>query len=139
MFGKTIAITEVKIMARYSVVHLDIRGKDLIGVDNLRNVERNALSTRNVIYIYRGTNSQKIYIGQTGNFMARHMQHYDGNEEMFETSGFDKVIVLFSQYFNRSALDDVESQLITYFNADNPRPIRFLVQESGGTTPLLEN
>ena len=60
--------------------------------------------------------------------MARHMQHYDGNEERFETSGFDKVIVLFSQYFNRSALDDVESQLITYFNADNPRPRRVFVE-----------
>ncbi len=108
-------------MAKYSVVHLDINGKDLMGVDNLRDVEKNALSTRNAIYIYRGTKTQKIYIGQTGNFMARHKQHYDGKEERFNTAGFDKVIVLFSQYFNRSALDDVENQLITYFKTDNSK------------------
>ena len=115
-------------MVRYSVVRLDIDGKDLIGADNLRDVERNALSTRNVIYIYRGTKTQKIYIGQTGNFLSRHKQHYDGNEERFNEAGFDKVIVVFSQYFNRSALDDVESQLITYFNADNPKPRKVSVE-----------
>ena len=27
-------------MAKYSVVHLDINGKDLMGVDNLRDVEK---------------------------------------------------------------------------------------------------
>ena len=108
-------------MAKYSVVHLDINGKDLIGIDNLQNVERNALSTQNAIYIYRGTKTQKIYIGQTGNFMARHKQHYDGKEERFNKAGFDKTIVLFSQYFNRSALDDVENQLITYFKTDNSK------------------
>lgn len=108
-------------MARYSVVRLDINGKDLVGVDNLRDVERNALSVQNAIYIYRGTKTQKIYIGQTGNFTARHKQHYSGTEVKFNTSCFDKVMVVFSQYFNRSALDDVESQLITYFKADNPK------------------
>ncbi len=108
-------------MARYNIVHLDINGKDLIGVDNLRDVEKNALSTQNAIYIYRGTKTQKIYIGQTGNFKARHNQHYDGNEERFNKAGFDKVIAIFSQYFNRSALDDVENQLITYFKADNSK------------------
>lgn len=115
-------------MARYSIVHLNINGKDLIGVDKLRDVERNALSTQNAIYIYRGTKTQKIYIGQTGNFMARHNQHYDGNEERFNTAGFDNVIVVFSQYFNRSALDDMESQLITYFKADNPKSRKISVE-----------
>lgn len=32
-------------MARYSVVRLDIDGKDLIGIDDLRDVERDALLT----------------------------------------------------------------------------------------------
>ena len=48
-------------MVKYSVVHLDINGKNLRGVDNLRDVEKNALSTRNAIYIYRGTKTQLIY------------------------------------------------------------------------------
>ena len=49
----------------------------------------------------------------------RHKQHYNGTEEKFNTADFNKVIVIFSVHFNRSALDDVESQLITYFTADN--------------------
>ena len=108
-------------MAKYSVVRLDINRKDLIGIDNLRDIEKKRLTTGNVIYIYRGTKTHKIYIGQTTNFMQRHNQHYDGTEEKFNTAGFDKVIIIYSQYFNRSALDDVESQMITYFKTDKPR------------------
>lgn len=40
------------------------------------------------------------------------------SEIKFNNAHFNQVIVIFSQYFNRSALDDVESQLITYFSAD---------------------
>lgn len=105
-------------MARYSVIRLDVDGTNLVGLDNLRDVERNALSTRNAIYIYRGTKSKKVYIGQTVHFIERHRQHFDGTEEKFNTADFNKVIVVFSNYFNGSALDDVESQLITYFKAD---------------------
>ncbi len=108
-------------MAKYSVVRLDIDGKTLVGIGGLRDVERTALSTQNAIYIYRGTKSQKIYIGQTVHFIERHKQHYNGSEEKFNTAEFDKVFVVFSKYFNGSALDDVESQLITYFMADNPK------------------
>lgn len=49
--------------------------------------------------------------------MTRHYQHYNGNDARFNQAGFDKVLVVTSRYFD-SALDDVESQLITYFNAD---------------------
>ena len=96
-------------MAKYSVVHLDVDGKNLVGMDGLRDVERMVLSTKNAIYIYRGTRSQKIYIGQTVHFIERHKEHYNGTEEKFNTAEFDKVIIVFSKYFNGSALDDVES------------------------------
>lgn len=115
-------------MARYSVVRLDVKGKELVGLEGLRDVERNALSTKNAIYIYRGTKSQKVYIGQTVHFTERHKQHYNGTEEKFNTADFNKVIIVFSQYFNGSALDDVESQLITYFMADNPRSKKTTVE-----------
>ena len=108
-------------MVKYHKVYLEIKGKDLIGVENLRAVEKNALENQNVIYIYRSTKTKKIYIGQTGNFISRHNQHYNGTEERFNTADFEEVIVLFSGYFNRSALDDVESQLITYFKTDNKK------------------
>lgn len=108
-------------MAKYNVINLEINGNKLNGIDKLRSVEKYALSTQNAIYIYRGTKTQKIYIGQTGHFHQRHKQHYNGTEERFNTGGFDDVMILFSQYFNRSALDDVESQLITYFKTDNQK------------------
>ena len=108
-------------MAKYSIVELSINKGNLIGIDNLNNNEKTALELKNAIYIYRGTKSKKIYIGQTIHFIDRHKQHYNGTEEKFNIANFNQVIVIFSVHFNRSALDDVESQLITYFTADNSK------------------
>ncbi len=114
-------------MAHYSFVKLGVDGKNLVGMEALREMERSALSTQNAIYIYRGTTSGKAYIGQTVHFTERHKQHYDGTEEKFNTADFDSVIVVFSKYFNGSALDDVESQLITYFLADKPKSKKTMI------------
>ena len=108
-------------MAKYSIVELSIKNGNLLGLDYLSSNEKKALELNNAIYIYRGTKSKKVYIGQTIHFIGRHKQHYNGQEEKFNTADFDKVIVIFSVYFNRSALDDVESQFITYFTADNSK------------------
>jgi len=108
-------------MAKYSIVELSVNNGNLVGMDCLNCNEKKALELNNAIYIYRGTRSKKVYIGQTIHFIERHKQHYNGAEEKFNIADFDKVIVIFSVYFNRSALDDVESQLITYFTADSPK------------------
>ena len=106
-------------MAKYNVVELKIKNGELIDLEEKSEADKNALKGKNAIYIYRGTQSKKIYIGQTGNFVKRNKQHYSGTEEKFNNADFNQVIVVFSRYFNRSALDDVENQLITYFAADN--------------------
>lgn len=108
-------------MAKYSIVELSIKNGNLLGMDSLSKNEKKALELNNAIYIYRGTGSKKVYIGQTIHFIDRHKQHYNGTEEKFKTADFDKVMVIFSVHFNRSALDDVESQLITYFTANNSK------------------
>lgn len=115
-------------MAKYSIVELSIDKKgNLLNVDWLSNNEQKALQLNNAIYIYRGTKSKKIYVGQTIHFIDRHKQHYNGTEEKFNTADFDKVLVIFSVHFNRSALDDVESQFITYFTADNSKKTKQMV------------
>ena len=88
-------------------------------MDALSNDQLKALKLNNAIYIYRSTSTKQVYVGQTVHFITRHAQHYDGSEQKFNDAHFNKVIVLFSQYFNGSSLDDVEAQLITYFMADN--------------------
>ncbi len=108
-------------MAKYSIVELSVSKGNLIGIDKLSSDEKKALESNYAIYIYRGTRSKKVYIGQTIHFIERHKQHYHGMEEKFIAADFNEVIVVFSAYFNGSALDDVESQLITYFSADNPQ------------------
>ena len=114
-------------MAKYSIVELSISNGKLLGVDYLSNNEKKALELNNAIYIYRGIRSKKVYVGQTIHFIDRHKQHYNGTEEKFDTADFDKVMIIFSVYFNRSALDDVESQFITYFAADNSKKYSQLV------------
>lgn len=108
-------------MAKYSIIELSIKGDSLLGIDDLSLNQKKALELNNAIYIYRGTRSKKYYIGQTIHFIDRHKQHYNGSEEKFNTADFNEVIVIFSSDFNRSALDDVESQLITYFTADKSK------------------
>ena len=84
-------------MAKYSVVRLTVDGQRLLGIDRLSNNEKKALSMQNAIYIYRGTKSKKVYIGQTVHFTERHKQHYNGTEEKFNTAGFDRVMIIFSK------------------------------------------
>lgn len=105
-------------MAKYNIVELSVRGTKLVDFGQKRNEEKQALISQNAIYIYRSSTTKKVYIGQTVHFVQRHNEHYDGTEIKFNNAHFNQVIVIFSQYFNRSALDDVESQLITYFSAD---------------------
>lgn len=115
-------------MAKYNCIALKVKNGKLESFDKLRQPEQKFLRNGNVIYIYKGTKSKKIYIGQTKQFTVRNKQHYNGQEEKFNTADFDQVIILVSCYFNGSALDDVESQLITYFIADNPNSKKQLVQ-----------
>lgn len=105
-------------MAKYNVINLTIKNGKLIDFEEKSEAEQKVLRHQNAIYIYRGTKSKKVYIGQTIHFMDRHKQHYCGSKETFNRADFNQVLVIFSQYFNRSALEDVESQLITYFTAD---------------------
>lgn len=107
-------------MAKYDYILLNIKSNDLQNYEELPEKQKDALNQKDVIYIYRSTKTNKIYIGQTKHFITRHRQHYSGKETKFNDAKFDQVIVLISVYFNGSALDDVESQLITYFIADNP-------------------
>lgn len=107
-------------MAKYSFIELKIShtGK-LINVGNLSSNDQNIIKSGDVVYIYKNSTQNILYIGQTKHFIDRHKQHFSGNEKKFNEADFDKVIILFSVYFNRSALDDVERQLITYFTADS--------------------
>lgn len=115
-------------MAKYNYIQLKIKDRELIDLDDLREPELNKLNHGDVVYIYRGSRSKKVYIGQSTKFIARHKQHYSGSEEKFETADFNEVIILFSSLFNGSALNDVESQLITYFTADNPNARKQMVE-----------
>lgn len=115
-------------MAKYTTIELQIKNEELLDLDKLSNSEASALTQGNAVYVYRGTKSKKIYIGQTKQFLTRHKQHYSGNEDKFKAADFDRVIVIFSKYFNGSALDDVESQLITYFTADNSKSTKHSVE-----------
>ncbi|WP_244914280.1 DUF2075 domain-containing protein [Staphylococcus microti] len=105
-------------MASYSCFELEIDKKQILNMDSLNRNQRNALDEKNVIYIYKSDKTKKIYIGQTKHFSERHKQHYNGTKKKFNNSEFNKVMILTSKYFNLSALDDVESQLITYFLED---------------------
>ena len=127
-------------MAKYTTVVLKVRNGRLLGVEDLITDLQKALKYNAAIYIYQGTTSKKVYIGQTIHFIDRHNQHYDGTEEKFNTANFNRVMVVLCRKFNGSSLDDVESQLITYFNADNPNgKVGYddeIINKTGGNTVI---
>lgn len=102
-------------MAKYNYLELSLKNGEIENFSKLRNRDQEYLESGLAIYIYRGTKSKQVYIGQTKHFKTRNDQHYGENKKHFNTADFDQVIVLFSSYLNGTALDDVESQLITYF------------------------
>ncbi|MCR6516449.1 DUF2075 domain-containing protein [Clostridium sp. LY3-2] len=115
-------------MAKYNKIKICINDGNLLNLDKLNKNQKKALESSNAIYIYRSEKPKKVYIGQTKNFLVRHKQHYSGSEEKFNNANFNSVMVIFSKYFNRSALDDVENKLITYFNADFSKATKQLVE-----------
>lgn len=108
-------------MAKFGYIQLKVKKNgELVGTNKLNTDQYDKLVSGDVIYIYRGVKSKRIYIGQTKQFYKRNVEHYSRKEEHFNRDDFDEVIILYSSLFNGSALDDVENQLITYFTADNP-------------------
>ena len=93
-----------------------------IGLEDLKNNQLDLIKQANVIYLYRNAIGDRIYIGKTKHFLTRHNQHYSGGDKKrFKKAKFTQVKILASQFFNGSALDDVEKQLITYFTADKTK------------------
>ena len=104
-------------MAKYNTVKLQVKKGKLIDLNKKSKTVQDHLDESNVIYIYHGSKSKKIYVGQTKHFIQRNAPHYNGEEKKFLDAKFDEVLIVFSEYFD-SALDDVERTLITYFNED---------------------
>ena len=108
-------------MARYAVIELSVvENGDLSFPEKFSEEERDKLQKGDVVYIYYGTKSKKMYIGQTSRFIDRHKEHYS-KDISFPPADFKSVIVLYSQLFNKSAILDVEKQLIAYFLAEAPK------------------
>ncbi|WP_201591409.1 DUF2075 domain-containing protein [Psychrobacter fozii] len=67
-----------------------------------------------VVYIIYSKRSKKAYVGETTNITSRISQHL-ANEEKRE---LQNIRVVFSDYFNKSTVLDIESNLIQYMQAD---------------------
>lgn len=67
-----------------------------------------------VVYIIYSKKSKKAYVGETTNITSRIGQHL-ANEEKRE---LQNIRVVFSGYFNKSTVLDIESNLIQYMQAD---------------------
>ena len=67
-----------------------------------------------VVYIIYSKKSKKAYVGETTNITSRISQHL-ANEEKRE---LQNIRVVFSGYFNKSSVLDIESNLIQYMQAD---------------------
>lgn len=76
-----------------------------------------------IVYIL--LNKEKMYIGQTNDIIKRMESHkkYKINEK------FERVLLIYSNLFNQSAIYDIESKLIKYISADSKKNINITNQK----------
>ena len=76
-----------------------------------------------IVYIL--LNKEKMYIGQTNDIIKRMESHkkYKFNEK------FERVLLIYSNLFNQSAIYDIESRLIKYISADSKKNINITNQK----------
>ena len=67
-----------------------------------------------VIYIYYS--KTRLYVGQTIGFKDRHLKH--SSEKEFKNHRYEGVVILFGEHVDLNAQNDLEGQLISYFQAD---------------------
>ena len=67
-----------------------------------------------VIYVIYSNKSMTAYVGETTNISSRIRQHLRDAEK----SKLKNIKVIFSHYFNKSAVLDIEANLIKYMGAD---------------------
>lgn len=107
-------------MINYDIIEFSLDGKELINKNPLKLTEgqKKSLENGDAIYIYKSDNG--FYIGQTTNFRRRNNDHYtkDKNKEEFIKANFKEVIVIFSEEFNGTVLNDIENRFIVYFRTD---------------------
>lgn len=89
-----------------------IQIKDYEFKDNI-DVERNKTAI-NWPVVYLIENDKQIYIGETNNFKRRMKQHYMNPQKRI----LKRVHLISDNDFNKSAIRDIESALIGYFDAD---------------------
>lgn len=101
----------------YDTFIFDIDRKGNIDLSILKSEpERNIVEMRDIIYIYKG--KKDLYIGQTINFIRRHIEHRNNTE--FDMRRYDRVIVLFGKGIS-GKLDYIEKSFISLFTADNEK------------------
>lgn len=82
--------------------------------------ERFPLENENIIYqkhpvVYLLHNDKRIYIGETTNLKRRFEDHFKTKKE----HKFNQSKIVFSKYFNKSAIYDIETRLIKCIHVDD--------------------
>lgn len=79
-------------------------------INNIKEYERHCVT-------YLIHNNDQIYIGETSNFKRRIEDHSKNQEK--KKKNLIKTKIIISEYFNKSAIYDIETKLINYIYADN--------------------
>lgn len=67
------------------------------------------------VYIIYSQKKSKIYIGETTNILQRLKQHLSNSQK----KQLKNIKIIFSAFFNKSAVIDIESNIIKYISGDN--------------------
>jgi DUF2075 family protein/DNA replication protein DnaC len=80
-------------------------------------------------------NNEQIYIGETANLRSRIKDH----QKVKEKFKFVNTKIIISDYFNKSAIYDIESRLINYIYADNKYELINIKKDQSSHNYYLKN
>ena len=113
--------------AALSIIDLEFPGKE----ESLVTMEYGV----NWPVVYLLYNDREIYVGETTSAYTRYLQHADKNGKYFEDRKRLKHIkIVFDDHFNKSAILDIEQNLIRLIEADSA-----IQNEMGGGGHTLQN
>ncbi|PEZ83081.1 endonuclease [Bacillus cereus] len=79
----------------------------------------NILRSGFVTYIYYNLSQKSVYIGETKQFLERHNQHIQNNEEHFRDGNFNNCLVIYNaSCFTESHIKDLEFMIINHMIAE---------------------
>lgn len=122
-------------MSKYKTLKLELYQGELIS--NLTSIQNQILENNPVTYVYYNLKKKLVYVGETNSFRSRHIQHLGEENSKIDYRDFNHCIVIYSRFFNKSSILDLEFLILNYMVAESDVTKFVFANGNRGQTELM--